>query len=436
MSILIRNVDVLTQNERREVMRGADILIEGNRIETVGRNLKERAEFRIDGRGKLAMPGLVNTHTHLAMTLFRGYVDDMGFWEAWPKRVWPKERKLRGEEVYWGSLLGCIEMIRSGTTCFADMYFFMEETARAVEESGMRGNLAYGMIDSGEEGKREGELKKGEEFVREFDGKGGGRVRCSFGPHAPYTCSAELLLKAKELAERYDAMIQIHVAETRKEVFDSIKKFGKRPVEYLNDIGFLSRRVIAAHCVWITRREIGMLGKKGVKVAYNPVSNMKLATGGVAPVCEMVEEGVCVTLGTDGAVSNNSLNMLESMKVGALLQKFQRWDAGAMSAQQMLDIATRNGARALGLEAGTIEKGKLADVVLIDMRSPNLIPASVSNLVYSSNPSNISDVIIDGKLVMENRKIVSLDEGVVLEKAREVAERFIDERASRQARHP
>ncbi|MEM3556266.1 MAG: amidohydrolase [Candidatus Micrarchaeia archaeon] len=425
MSILIKNVDVLTQNERREFLRGVDVFIQENRIERIGKNIKEKADFRIDGRGKLALPGLINTHTHLAMTLFRGYADDMGFWEAWPKKVWPKEKKLKGEDVYWGSLLGCMEMIRSGTTGFADMYFFMEETAKAVEKIGMRANLAYGMIDLGDAGKREKELRKGERFVREFSGKG--RVKCSFGPHAPYTCSKELLLKSKELAEKYDALIQIHLSETRKEVYDSIKKFGKRPVEYLDSIGFLCARVIAAHCVWLTKREVKLLGDRGVKVSHNPVSNMKLATGGVAPIPQMLENNVCVTLGTDGAVSNNSLNMLETMKFAALLQKNHLWDAEVINAQQALDFATRNGADALGIDAGRIQEGRLADLILIELKTPNMIPFNPSNIVYSSNPSNISDVIIDGKLVMREREIVTIDEEKTIEKIRRVAERFIYE---------
>jgi len=426
MGILIKEVDVLTQNRNRELLRGFDILIQGKRIEKIGRNIKAKAEFKIDGRGKLAVPGLINTHTHVAMTLFRGYADDMRFWEAWPKRIWPREKKVKAEDVRAGSLLGCLEMIRSGTTCFMDNYFFMDEVAEAVKGVGMRANLAYGMIDMGDAEKRKRELKIGEELVKDFDGKADGRIRCSFAPHAPYTCSEELLLKAKELAEKHDALLQIHVAETRKEVFDSLKKSGKRPVEYLDSIGFVNEKVIAAHCVWITKREAGMLGSRGAKVSYNPVSNMKLASGGVAPIPQMLESNVCVTFGTDGAVSNNSLNMLETIKVGALLQKSHLWDSRVLNAQQALDFATINGAKALGVDAGSIEEGKLADIFLMELGSPNLLPANslVSNLVYSSNPSNVSDVIVDGKLVMKDRRILTIDEEKVFEKVRKVSEKF------------
>jgi 5-methylthioadenosine/S-adenosylhomocysteine deaminase len=426
MSILIRNVDALTQNKGRDVLRGVDIFIDGRRIKKIGRNLKEKAEFKVDGKGKLAVPGLINTHTHVAMTLFRGYADDAVFWEAWPKKVWPREAKLKADDVCWGSLLGCLEMIKSGTTCFADMYFFMDETARAVKESGMRANLSHGMIDSGDAKKREKELGVGERFVRDYNNTAYGKIQCSFGPHAPYTCSKELLKKTAELAEKYDALVQIHVSETRKEVFDSIKQFGKRPVEYLDSINFLSERIIAAHCVWLTERETKILGEKGVKVSYNPVSNMKLASGGVAPIPQMLENGVCVTFGTDGAVSNNSLNMLETMKVGALLQKAHLWDARVLNAQEALDFATLNGARALRIDAGSIEEGKLADVFLVELKASNLLPANnvLSNLIYSSNPSNVSDVIIDGKLVMEDRKILTVDEEKVFDGAQKAAERL------------
>lgn len=423
MSILIKNATIITQNMKREVLKNTDVFIEDNKITRIGRELKEKAEFGIDARNKLILPGLVNTHTHLAMTLFRGYVDDMNFWEAWPSRVWPREAKLKAGDVYWGSLLGCLEMIKSGTTCFADMYFFMDETAKAVKESGMRANLSYGMIDLGNAKKREKELKVGEEFVKSYNNSAERRIRCSFGPHAPYTCSKELLEKTIALAKKYDVLVQIHLSETRKEVFDCIKQFGMRPVEYLDSIKFLNNRIIAAHCVWLTKQETKILGKKKVNVSHNPVSNMKLAGGGVPPIPEMVKNDVCVTFGTDGAVSNNSLNLIETMKVGALLQKTHRWDARVLNAQQALDFATVNGAKALKLEAGSIATGKLADIVMFDLKSPNLIPAHnlVSNIVYSADPSSISDVIINGRIVLEDRKILTVNENEILEKAQKVA---------------
>jgi 5-methylthioadenosine/S-adenosylhomocysteine deaminase len=422
MGILIKNSIILTQNEGREVLRG-DVLIEGSRIENVAGRIQEKAEFTIDGDGKLLLPGFVNAHTHVAMTLLRGYADDMELGEWLNEKIRPLEKKMRESDVRAGSLLGCAEMIRGGTTSFNDMYFFMPHVAKAVEESGMRALLAYGMVEGGDDEKGKMEVKIGEEFVREFNGKAGGRIRCAFGPHAPYACSSALLKKIDGLSKKYKVPIHSHISETRKEVFDMLKKEKKRPVEYLEHINFLSKRLIAAHCGWITKREVKILAEKGVSVAHCPVSNMKLAVGGVSPIPEMLEEGVNVSLGTDGSASNNSLSMLETMKICSLLQKHQRWDPTSINAQQALDFATRNGARALGINAGSIEKGKLADIILIDAKAPNMAPLHnpISQLVYSANAGNVTDVIIDGKIVMRERKMQTINEEKVVEEAQKAA---------------
>jgi len=422
MGILIKNSTIITQNEGREVLRG-DVLIEGSRIEKVAKRIQEKAEFILDGNGKLLLPGFVNAHTHVAMTLLRGYADDMELDEWLNKKIRPLEKKMRESDVRAGSLLGCAEMIRGGTTSFNDMYFFMPHVAKAVEESGMRALLAYGMVEGGDEEKGRMEVKIGEEFVRKFNGKAGGRIRCAFGPHAPYACSSSLLKKIDGLSKKYKVPIHSHISETRKEVFDMLKKERKRPVEYLEHINFLSKRLIAAHCGWITKREVKILAERKVSVAHCPVSNMKLAVGGVSPIPEMLEEGVNVSLGTDGSASNNSLSMLETMKMCSLLQKHQRWDPTSINAQQALDFATRNGAKALGINAGSIEKGKLADIILIDAKAPNMAPLHnpISQLVYSANAGNVTDVIIDGKIVMRERKIQTIDEEKVVEEAQKAA---------------
>jgi len=423
VGILIRNALVLTQNDKRQVLKGHDVLIEGSKIAAVGKGLKEKAEHVLDAKGKLVMPGLVNTHNHLAMTLLRGYGDDMRLQEWLEKRIWPREAKLKAGDARAGAMLGCLEMLKSGTTAFADMYFFMEETAHAVEESGIRANLSYGMMDHGKAEKRQAELAKGEKFVKEFNEKAGGRIRTSFGPHAIYTCSRELLEKTNELAAKHDVKIQIHLSETRKEVADCLKAHEKRPVDYLESIGVLGKRLIASHCVWLRKEECTLLGKKGVSVSHNPASNMKLAGGGAIPIPELVEAKVNVTLGTDGAASNNSLSMFESMKLCALLQKNARWDPTLAPAQQVLDFATRNGAQALGFNAGAIEKGWLADVVLLDLSGPNMVPVhnAVSNAVYSASAGNVTDVIVDGKIVVRERKVEAFDEAKVVEAAEKAA---------------
>ncbi len=427
MGILIKNARVLTQDKKRNFLVGADILVEENKISLVQKHIREKAEFVIDASHKLVLPGLVNAHTHLAMTLFRGYADDMVLEKWLGEKIWPLEKKLRADDVYRGSMLGCAEMIRSGTTCFADMYFFMDEVARAVGESGMRASLSYGMFDLGKPDKREKELRIAEEFVNKNHNAARGRVICSLGPHSPYTCSKEMLIKAKGLARKKKMKIQMHLSETRKEVYDIMKSHRKRPVEYLEEIGFLGDDVIAAHCGWVSAREIRILAERGVSIAHCPVSNLKLATGGIAPVAEMLENRACVALGTDGAASNNTLDMFETMKLAALLQKHRLWDASALGAGLALDMATTNGARALGVNAGSIEKGKLADMITIDLKSPNLLPTHnlLSHVVYAANAGNVCDVILDGKLVMENKTILTFDEEKILERAQKAAEDLV-----------
>ncbi|MBI5159126.1 amidohydrolase family protein [Candidatus Micrarchaeota archaeon] len=427
MSLLVKNAAIISQDEKRSVLRGFDILVEGSRIARVAKGIKEKAEFVVDAKGCFVVPGFVNCHNHAAMTLLRGYADDMELHSWLSAKIWPREAKLKEDDVYWGSLLACVEMIRGGTTCFADMYFFMDGIARAVEESGLRANLSHGMIDLGDKGKREKELREGERVVREWNGKAGGRISTSFGPHAPYTCSRELLEKTLELSKKYGAKIQIHLSETRKEVFDLKKQCGKRPAEFLGELGFLSSEVVASHCCWVSKSEVSLLAKRGVSVVHNPVSNMKLAGGNAMPVQEFFEAGANVALGTDGACSNNSLSMFESMKFAALLQKNARWDAVVLNAQQALDLATRNGAKALGLNAGVIAEGKLADFSILDFSKPSTVPVhnAVSNIVYSASPSNVRDVVVNGKLILLNGKIQMLDEEKILAKAQKVAEDLV-----------
>ncbi|MFH1285603.1 MAG: amidohydrolase [Candidatus Micrarchaeota archaeon] len=422
MGILVKGARIITQNAKREILEG-DVLVEGNEIVEVGK-VKGRVEFEISGKGKLLLPGLVNTHNHVGMTLLRGYADDMPLHDWLTKAIWPREAKLKKEDVYAGSLLGCAEMIRSGTTSFADMYFFMDETAKAVEESGMCALLSHGMIDLENEEKREKELKEAERIVRKFSGKANGRICGSFGPHAPYSCSRELLQKANELSEKYNVPLQIHLSETRKEVFDLKKKTGKRPADYLDELGLLSERALLAHCVWLTKQECALLGKRKASVSHCPVSNAKLATGGVSPIPELTEAKANVSLGTDGACSNNSLDMFETMKYASLMQKAHRWSPEVLPAQEVLDFATRNGASALGINAGSIEKGKLADFILIDLKAPNLTPlhSPISHLVYAARGANVSEVVIDGKIVMRERVIQTFDEEKALKRAQKSAE--------------
>jgi len=428
-SLLIKNCDwVVTQDRKRDVLRDASIFIQDGEIKEIGRDLKSPADSEIDGRGGIALPGLINTHTHLSMTMFRGYADDLLLQDWLQKKIWPLEAKLTGEACYYGALLGSAEMSLSGTTSFVDMYFYMEDVARAVAKSGLRGFLSYGIIDLMDPAKARMEQDKARKFFDYIRGLGNPRIRFALGPHAPYTCSAETLLWAKEFAEKNDVIDHIHVAETRKEQADSQQQHGMRIVEYLDKIGALSKKMLAAHCAWLTKSEVALLAKAGVGVAHCPVSNMKLASGGVAPLPEMFEAGVPVGLGTDGAASNNTLDMFETMKVCALLHKAHRWDPTVLNAQTVLDLATIQGAKALGVdhEIGSLETGKRADIILVDAKAPNMNPVYgqetvVSDLVYSASAANVHTTIVDGQVLMQNRQLKLVDMEQIVSKTGELA---------------
>lgn len=432
-SLLIKNADwINTQNEKREVLRNASILVRDGVIKEVGKTSVGSADVEIDAKGKIALPGLINTHTHLSMTLFRGFADDMLLQDWLQKKIWPLEAKHTDETCYFGALLGSAEMIMSGTTSFVDMYFHMEHVAEAVAEAGLRGFLSYGVIDLFDQAKARKEQDSTRKFFDYVQALGNPRIRFALGPHAPYTCSAETLLWAKEFAEKNGAILHIHIAETRREQADFQKQHGMRVVEYLDKIGALSENMLAAHCVWLTKSEVGLLAKAGVSVAHCPVSNMKLASGGVAPLPEMFEAGMAVGLGTDGPSSNNTLDMFETMKVCALLHKAHRWDPTVLNAQKVLDLATIEGARALGVqkEIGSIEAGKRADIILLNGRAPNMIPIHgkdtvISDLVYSASSANVDTTIVDGNVLMQNREIKSLNVDEVLSRTQELALRLI-----------
>lgn len=432
-TLLIKDCDwIVTQNPAREVVRDGSIFVEDGIIHSIGKPESLSADTIIDGRGKIAVPGLINTHTHLSMTMFRGFADDMQLQDWLEKQIWPLEAKLTDEDCYLGALLGSAEMIMSGTTSFLDMYFHIEHVAKATAEAGLRGFLSYGIIDLFDPTKaqREREVtQKLYEYIRNLNNS---RVRFAVGPHAPYTCSAETLLWAKEFAEKNNTILHIHVAETRREQADCQKQHGKRVVEYLDQIGALSSRMVAAHCVWVTKCEVELLAKSGVKASHCPVSNMKLASGGVAPLPEMFEAGMVVSLGTDGAASNNTLDMFETMKVCALLHKAHRWDPTVLNAQEVLDLATIEGAKALGVgnEVGSIEKGKRGDLILIDTLAPNLTPIHgastiISDLVYSAGSANVDSTIVDGQVLMNNRQLKTLNLRDLQLKANEAANRLV-----------
>jgi 5-methylthioadenosine/S-adenosylhomocysteine deaminase len=379
----------------------------------------------LSGRGRLVMPGLVNAHTHLAMTLLRGYADDLPLVTWLKEKIWPLEAQLTPDDIYWGSMLGLAEMIRSGTTCFADMYFAMDRVAQAVEESGLRALLSYGIIAPEPGDKLDRELKIAQEFVEGYHNGAGGRVRAAISPHAPYTCHPRVWERALELAHEHHVIIHTHLAETRTEIEEAQRRWGKTPVEYLQSLGVFEVHVLAAHCVHLTERDIEILKQHNVHPVHNPTSNLKLASG-VAPVWKLLCKGVNVALGTDGTASNNDLDMIEEIRLAALLQKGILKEATALPALEALKLGTVYGAQALGWEEiGTIEVGKRADLVILDIEGPHWTPTydPVSNLVYSAKGTDVTTVIVDGRIVMKDREILTFDEERAKAQARAFAER-------------
>lgn len=407
MNILIKNISLLKEEE---VISEINILIKDNRIEYIGKEVPKNFDYIIDGKDKIAMPGLVNTHTHLAMTLFRGFADDLPLKEWLETKIWPHEAKLSAEDVYWGSLLGALEMIKGGTIAFADMYFYMDEVAKVVEESGLKANLSWGMIATlGDEDKR---LKESLNFAERWHKSCNGRILVSLAPHAPYTCPPKFLEKVIDKAFQYNLGIHTHLAETEGEVKEIKERYGETPIRLMEKVGLFNVPTIAAHCVFVDSEEIEILAKRRVGVAHNPQSNLKLASG-IAPIKEMVEKGVKVGLGTDGPSSNNNLDMWEEIRLSATLHKGYTKDPTAIPAVLALKMATRNGMEILGwTDSGTIEVGKKADLILIDLKKPHFFPRFnlISHLVYSSNSSDVDTVIVDGKILMEKREVKTLDE--------------------------
>jgi len=420
VSVLIRNGYVI-YGENLEVVK-ADVLIDGNRIVEVKKGINESADTVIDATGKVVSPGFVNLHTHSPMGLFRGLADDLPLMEWLEKHIWPREAKLTREHIKVGAYLGALEMIKTGTTAFLDMYFQMDAVAEAVLDSGLRGYLSYGMIDLGDPDRTEKEIKEALREMKAIEGLNSGRINFVFGPHAPYTCSIALLKEVRKLANEHNKLITIHVSETMAELGKIQERYGKSPVVLLDEIGFFGSDVIIAHGVWLDSRDIQILARKGVTVAHNPGSNMKLASG-VMPLQRLMNAGVNVGLGTDGSASNNNLDMVEEMKLAALLHKVHNLDPTVADARTVFKMATQNGARALRLNAGVIKEGYLADLVIFDFNKPHLRPINdvVSHIVYSANGNDVETTIVDGKILMLDREVLTLDEEKILSRAEEVA---------------
>mgnify|MGYP003873719613 CR=1 FL=1 len=436
MGMPVVEADLLVENcllvpmDGRGPISGACLAVKDGRIIYADRprGVVFRAEERLDATGMAALPGFVNAHTHAPMTLLRGLAEDVPL-DVWLKEhIWPVEAKLRPEHVYWGALLACLEMALTGTTCFCDMYFHEAQVAEAALRAGLRAVLAPGIFDVAGPEQGEAMLKDALRVVERYQGAGNGRLKIVLGPHAPHTCSPELLERIADEAERLRTGIHIHLAETEGEVRAIRERYGKTPVEFLDELGLLGPGTSAAHCVYLTERDMAILAQRGVGVVHCPVANAKLGVD-VAPVPELLASGVAVALGTDGPASNNALDMLETVKFACLLHKAHRRDPTVLPARRALEMATLGGARALGLDGlvGSLTPGKRADFILLDLRRPSTTPVHdvYAALVYSARSGAVEYVFVDGEPVVAEGRSARLDADEVLERARELASELV-----------
>lgn len=431
IDLLICQGSILTLDDQDTIYNTADLAVQDGLIIDLGPNLQAtyRSRQTINASGRIVMPGLINGHTHAAMTLFRGLADDLALMDWLQNYIFPVESCfITPENVYLGTLLACLEMIRSGTTTLADGYFFESSAARAVDEAGLRGVMAQGIIDfpcadaaNADEG-----LQRAEEFLTQRTGSP--RLTPSLFCHSVYTCSPVTIQKIKKLALRFQVPFFIHLSETKDELSLTHQKYGKSPVFHLADLGVLDESVVAVHCVYLTHEEIQVLYQYGVKVVHVPESNMKLASG-IAPVPALLEKAIPVGLGTDGAASNNDLDLFLEMDTAAKLHKVATANPTVLKAREILRMATIEGAKVLGLnhQIGSLEIGKRADILVVNIQKPHWLPLyhPYSHLVYSAQGEDVDTVMVEGKILMKGRKILHLDEDDILTKVNELSTRIL-----------
>ncbi|WP_138158793.1 amidohydrolase [Peptoniphilus catoniae] len=417
--MLIKNISVLDV-ENGKVIEGLDIYIKGNLISDIGKDLHIDDSEVIDGKNKLALPGFINAHTHLGMSLLRNYADDYKLKEWLEEKIWPIEAKLDPEDIYIGTLLSMVEMIKSGTTTFCDMYYEMERVAEATIESGLRGMITRGLGDLMGPPSPEERLAGMKKLYDDYNGKGEGRLKVFPGPHAIYTSTDKFLKDTVKLAKECGNRIHIHLSETESEVKDSLRDRGMTPIAFCDSLGLLDQPTIAAHCTHITDEEIDLVKNKEFFPVYNPTSNLKLASG-FTPVKKMLDGGLKVCIGTDGDSSNNNLNMVEEIHIASVVNKAVEKDATALKAIDVIKMATINGARAFGINAGEIKIGKLADITIFNLNSVNFTPRNnlISAICYSASSEDVDTVIVDGRVLMRNRKLLTLNEEEIIKKAQE-----------------
>lgn len=431
--ILVVNGTILTMDASQTPLINGGIAIAQDSIAAIGPAAEFsdwRASRVIDAGGGIIMPGLINTHTHAAMTCFRGLADDLQLMTWLNEHIFPAEAKLDEQKVYSGALLACAEMIMSGTTCFCDMYLFEDAVARAACDAGMRAVVGEVLYDF--DSPNYGPIAKGFKYTRKMidTWQEHPLVTIAVEPHSTYLCAPELLQKAFDLARDHSLPLVIHLAESKSEVAQIKERFGRTPVEHLAHLGLLAPNVVACHCVELTENDIALLKRFDVKVAHNAESNMKLASG-VAPIPRLLDEGICVGLGTDGCASNNNLDLFLEMDTVAKIHKAKTLDPTVMDAQTVLKMATIMSAQALGLESfiGSLETGKKADLIIVDTAQPHLTPMynPVSHMVYAARGSDVTTVIINGTVVMEGCQLKTMDLRSVIDNVNKIAREIIAE---------
>lgn len=401
-----------------EVIKNGNIYIEDGKIKKIS---KVKIDFfydkKIDGKNHLAMPGLINAHTHVGMSLFRNFSDDVELMDWLNNKIWPLEDKLTEKDVYWASLLSQAEMIMTGTTTFADMYYFEDQTIKALEKSKMRAQISRGLtLDD----KNLSKIKENINLYKKFENSQDGRINIALGPHAVYTTDKKYLKEISRVSKEYKIPIHIHLSETKVENEECIKRFGQSPTEVFDECGIFENKTIAAHGVHLTDKDLDILSKYDVSVVHNPSSNLKLSSG-FLDCSKIIDRGINLAIGTDSSASNNNLSMFKEISIASLVSKYK--DPKNLRAYEVLKMATINGAKALGMDEkiGSLKEGKIADIILIDLNNPNHTPQNnlISSLCYSTFDTDVSYVLINGEIVFDNKKFINLDIDEIIQKSKQ-----------------
>lgn len=426
---IIVNGTIITINQNNDCIKNGAVAFEDGKITYIGETPKDLSQYNevINADGNYVMPGLINTHCHTPMSLLRGYADDLPLKNWLEDKIWPLENQYTPEHAKWGAYLSIIEMLRTGTTTFVDMYDNMDEIAQAVEVSGVRAKLCRGVIGLGSLEEQKQKLDEAVRFAKDWNNRADGRITTMMAPHSPYTCPTKYIQQIVEESIQLNLPIHIHMSETEYEVELNVKEYGERPVKYLENIGVFERPTLVAHAVHINDEEIEILAKNDVKVSHNIISNLKLGSG-IAPLSKLMEKGVTVSLGTDSSASNNSLDLFEEIRLAALLHKGIQFDATLINAEKALRMATIHGAESIWIEdkAGSLEIGKEADIIVIDTDQPFFYPrhSPISHLAYSSSGRDVLHVFVQGKQVVKNRECLTIDKEKVFFEANRMFQLF------------